>query len=262
MSNTITVACIKWGAKYGDSYVRNLERAIETHLAYPFEFVCFTERPVSAVHCRPLPTDWPGWWAKLGLFKPGLFHGPTLYLDLDVVVLGDLGAYLREAATDRAKLWALDDFSYSLRAPKDWMDEDTRRLLGGIGTCNSSVMCWRGDVAAPAYERFREHSHEIMHRLHGDQNHLTQTLWPERLALFSKRSACSYKYDVRDGGEPFGAVCVFHGEPKCTDLPDSEPLRRLWEGRSPSIAMSRSPGSASAQSISGKASDAPASTAS
>jgi hypothetical protein len=35
--------------------------------------------------------DAPGWWSKLGMFAPGMLpERPTLYLDLDNVVCGDL----------------------------------------------------------------------------------------------------------------------------------------------------------------------------
>lgn len=218
----IRVACLKWGDKYGSEYVTRLQSMVARHLPVAHEFVCYTENPVEGVTCLALPSDLPGWWAKLGLFRPGLITGPCLYLDLDVVIRDDLSCFLRP---DDGKVWALDDFSYSLRTPKQFMDADTRRLLGGAGTCNSSVMFWHGDAGTKAWESFTP---EVMTRLHGDQNHITHVMYPHALELYPPGLACSYKYHVLRG-QDFGSVVVFHGNPKVPDLPRRDPLRVLWE---------------------------------
>jgi hypothetical protein len=216
---------VRWGDKYGDEYVLRLRAMVDKHLAEPHVFVCFTERPIAGIYCRALPSALPAWWAKLGLFRPGLIDGTKLYLDLDVVATGPLDVFVRRKVSDMGKLWALDDFSYSLRTPKPFIDDYTRGLLGGAGTCNSSVMCWNGDVPAQAWHSFTP---EVMERLHGDQNHLTQVLYPDRLALYPPGLACSYKYHVLNG-QRFGSLTVFHGTPKCHELERSEPLRQMWE---------------------------------
>jgi hypothetical protein len=216
------VLCVKWGTRYSNDYVTRLRNMVAKHLPCAHEFVCFTDAPVEGVTCRSLPSELPGWWAKIGLLRPGLSPGPNLYLDLDVVGRSDLSGFLRP---DDGKVWALDDFGYSLRMPKPYMDEPTRRLLGGVGTCNSSVMFWHGDAGRKAWDDFTP---EVMTRLHGDQNHITQALWPHTLALYPPGLASSYKYHwMRD--EQFGSVVVFHGSPKPPDLPKANPLRVLWE---------------------------------
>lgn len=45
---------------------------------------------LEGVQTHPLVEQWPGWWAKLELFRPGLFQGPVLYLDLDTLPVADL----------------------------------------------------------------------------------------------------------------------------------------------------------------------------
>lgn len=218
----IQVVCLKYGDKYGPEYVTRLKSMVGRYLPCDHEFVCFTEMPVEGVTCRPLPSTLPGWWAKVALFQPGLFIGEVLYLDLDVVLTGDLSVFRRP---DDGKVWALDDFSYSLRTPKQFMDEYARRLLGGVGTCNSSVMCWHGDAGRAAWDNFDP---EVMDRLHGDQNWLTQALYPHAMALYEPGLACSYKYHVING-QRFGSAVVFHGNPKAPDLERSNPLRKMWE---------------------------------
>jgi hypothetical protein len=212
----LTVACVKWGDKYGHEYVTKLRNACARNLLRP-EFVCFTDDPVPGVDCRELPSDLPSWWSKIGLFKPGTFAGNVLYLDLDVVITGRLDGLVSLLTQDRGRLWALDDFSYSLVTPKRTMAADTRRLLGGDGTINSSVMMWHGDACREVWDRFDP---SVMDVLHGDQNYITQCLWP-RINLIPKTWASSYKY----GGD--GVIRVFHGEPKPPQVAD-EWVRLCW----------------------------------
>jgi hypothetical protein len=216
------VVCVKYGDKYGKEYVTRLRNMVARHLPCAHEFVCYTEKPVEGVTCQPLPSGLPSWWSKLGLFQAGLTTGPNLYFDLDVILRGDLSEFIRP---DDAKVWALDDFSYSLRNPRKYMDEATRRLLGGVGTCNSSVMFWHGDAGRKAWDDFRP---SVMNELHGDQNWITRSLWPHTLALYPPGLVCSYKYHVMQD-DIFGSAVVFHGQPKPPDLPRSNPLRVLWE---------------------------------
>jgi hypothetical protein len=216
------VVCLKQGSKYGAEWVQRLRNMVAKHLPCAHEFVCYTETPVEGITCEPLPSGLPGWWAKVGLFQSGLAIGETLYLDLDVVVTGDLSIFRRP---DDGKVWALDDFSYSLRNPRQGLDTASVRLLGGAGTCNSSVMSWHGDAGRKVWDTFTP---EVMDRLHGDQNHITQALWPHTLALYPAGLACSYKYHVlRD--DAHGSVTVFHGSPKAPDLSPRNPLRKMWE---------------------------------
>jgi hypothetical protein len=216
------VVCVKYGDKYGKEYVTRLRNMVARHLPCAHEFVCYTEKPVEGVTCEPLPSELPGWWAKVGLLRPGLGTGPHMYLDLDVVGRANLSEFIRP---DDGKVWALDDFSYSLRAPRSHIDEATRRLLGGVGTCNSSVMFWHGDAGRKAWDEFTP---TVMNELHGDQNWITRALWPHTLALYPPGLASSYKYHwMRD--DQFGAVVVFHGDPKPPALSPSNPLRKLWE---------------------------------
>jgi hypothetical protein len=216
------VLCVKWGSKYGAEWVTRLRSMVARHLSCAHEFVCFTDAPVEGVTCKPLPSGLPTWWSKLGLFQAGLTTGPNLYLDLDVIIRGDLSDFIR---LDDGQVWALDDFSYSLRTPKPYMDESTRRMLGGAGTCNSSVMFWYGDAGRKVWDDFRP---EVMGELHGDQNWITRALYPHTLALYPPGLASSFKYHWRRD-EQFGSVVVFHGSPKPPDLPRNHALRMLWE---------------------------------
>lgn len=99
-----TVACMKWGTRYGPEYVNRLHAAVERHLTGPKRFVCFTDDPsglVEGVDALPLPEiDLPErvrWlpWRKISLWRSQLadLSGDVLFLDIDVVILGLLDEF-------------------------------------------------------------------------------------------------------------------------------------------------------------------------
>jgi hypothetical protein len=147
---------------------------------------------------------------KVQLFKPGLFTGDTLYLDLDIIIEGDLHRMVK--LLDHGDFWALDDFAWPLShsAEIDAIMRDhphgaeLRTLIGGPGTCNSSVMLWRDEAGRDIWEQY---SLARISGLAGDQNWITQCMG-DRLHLIPPGWARSYRY----GGK--GPITVFHGSPK------------------------------------------------
>lgn len=95
------IICIKWGTKFGPEYVNRLRGMIARNITPPFRLVCFTDdraglHPDIAV--RPLPdfdytapTNTLGKWPKSRLWGDlGDITGTVLFLDLDVVIVGNL----------------------------------------------------------------------------------------------------------------------------------------------------------------------------
>lgn len=215
---TLTVVCINW-CNYlgrGQEYVEKLERAVARNLTIPHRFVCLTE--------KDLGTDLKGWWVKMKLGTPGLFSGPVMYLDLDVVVTQNIDVLPKIAASDRTKVWMRDDFGYSIVRPRVGIGTDTARLLGGPGCCNSSVMLWHGD--APWWDKWQSGKDAYMAEMHGDQNVITQILWPDRIGLLPNTEIGSYKYNVCNGDKPY-PLTVFHGTPKPHDI-GAKWARECW----------------------------------
>jgi len=66
--------------------VRKLRDATARHLE-GHRFYCFSDVDVPCERIA-LEHDWPGWWAKIELFRA--IKRPTLYLDLDTLVTGPL----------------------------------------------------------------------------------------------------------------------------------------------------------------------------
>ncbi len=99
---------ILWGDKYGADTVNRLVRAVERHAASHPRFVLLTDRNRPEVDervlMRTIPLEWlapemvkGGCQAKLCMFESGLVPGdlPAIYLDLDTVVMGDIGKGVR-----------------------------------------------------------------------------------------------------------------------------------------------------------------------
>ena len=94
----LTVACVlksgKWAlSKMGEggytyAHVERLQQVVAKHLTAPYRFVCLSD--VAGAFTIPLLHTWPGWWSKIELFRPGLFDGPVLYIDLDSDIVGNI----------------------------------------------------------------------------------------------------------------------------------------------------------------------------
>jgi hypothetical protein len=95
---------MKWGDKFPAEYVNRLYGMVSRNLSIPFKFVCFTEnnegiRGEVEIQDLPeldLPPDAPErGWRKLTVLKKdfGNLKGKTLFLDLDVVIVGKIDKF-------------------------------------------------------------------------------------------------------------------------------------------------------------------------
>lgn len=207
----LTVACVlKSGGIYNAEWVRKLRDGVARNLTLPHWFVCLSDADVPVHHCEriQLTNNWPGWWSKIELFRPGLFDGPVLYFDLDTVIVGSLDA--------------IAEYPHSFTmAHEFWRPH----LL-----C-STAMAWEGDYSflyddfAAAPVGLAHHYDVELPRLEGrigDQafieDRMTNMVETFR-DLFGERSIASYKVHECQMAPPTDAAVVsFHGRPKCDDL--------------------------------------------
>jgi len=205
----LSVYSVLIGDKYSSSYVYRLRQMVDKNLRSRHEVFCITDRELTGVNTiEPIKhgdTPLPGWWQKLALFKPGLATGRSLFLDLDVVIVGELDGVV--SAFGHAEL----------AAPRDWSQ----------GTLASPFMLWRGGTGHEIWERFTP---EVMVRHHGDQNFIDEVMakkWTE----IPPPTICSYKWHCRgQGGPPPGArVVCFHGKPDPHEVEPQEPwITEAW----------------------------------
>lgn len=207
----ITVACVyRTGGIYSLDWVAALKRGLDEHLS-DFRFAVLTDDPaVPAAWRVPLIHSWPGWWSKLELFRPGLFEGRVLYMDLDTLPVGDLTAI----ASYRGPLAMLSDF-YRPDRPE------------------SGVMAWSGDECADLYATACRDIPDFSGR---DGRWLAARTDPVRLQARFPEQLVSYKVHARDR-MPKGArlVCA-HGRPKF-DHPDCRWAHDLWTDRLRPLAV-------------------------
>ena len=174
---------------------RNLEAG------FPGTFECFTDDPsgISAhINCRPIPSYFTGWWAKLWLFKDGHFSNDDriLYFDLDTVIMGPLDDLVRY----NGAFSTLRDFF------KPYDD------------VQSAVMAWPANTQSAILEKW-----EAIGRpdLSGGDQELIQLSLEERgikpdfLQDIFPGLFVSYKSGSFKRAPPRGcSVVCFHGQPK------------------------------------------------
>lgn len=116
---------------YDKDWVNKLYRGIKRNYNKPFNFFCLSNIETD-VETIPLIHDWKGWWSKIELFRPDLFQGPVLYMDLDIVVLS-----------------SFENLVNSLKKEKFYMLEGQSEK----NAPNTSMMFWNGDYSF-LYENF------------------------------------------------------------------------------------------------------------
>ncbi len=179
----ITVACVYWKGKfrgreriYTTEWVERLRSMVARHLPMEHHFVCLSNVEVPCDRI-PFVNNWVGWWNKIELFRPGLFEGRTLYLDLDLVILKDLTPIVEFPS----KFALMDNSPYRSYTNKEG------KLV--VDRYNSSVMVFDPDVGDRLYEDFNE---ACMSYWRGDQDYISTRL--PGLDVFPKSWISKVKY--------------------------------------------------------------------
>jgi hypothetical protein len=85
-----SVVCVlRSGGIYDASWVEKLQRGVARHLSRPHRFYCLSDVDVPCERV-PMLHNWPTWYSKLELMRPGVITGDTLYIDLDTAITGSL----------------------------------------------------------------------------------------------------------------------------------------------------------------------------
>lgn len=205
----LTVVCVKSGpGAYTHAWVNRLQRMVRQNLTPPYRFVCLTD-DAGGLTCttKKLPEKGLGWYAKLCMFRPNLFSGLVLYLDLDSLIVGNLD-FVRKFKGDFAIL-------------RDFYRED------GYG---SGVMLWNKEYPHVWNNWLKA---ECPPHPLGDQGWMEEQL-PNAIRLQDEFPGKFVSYKVhcqeRDAIPDGAAVVSFHGEPKNADFPPEHWVSRIWRG--------------------------------
>jgi hypothetical protein len=187
------ILCVlRSGGEYGPEHVKRLQAQLAA--VGELDFACLSDVLIGGVATIPLRWDWPGWWAKMELFRPDL-RGDFLFLDLDMSIVGSLDSFRQ------INVLALMRDVYrpgGLQSAIMLLPERDRGLI------------WQEWIRSPQQWRAR-------YRRGGDQAFL-ERFWlrkAQRLQDLAPGEIVSYKADVDGKGLPQSArVICFHGKPR------------------------------------------------
>ena len=183
MATIVTV--LRSGGEYKPEHVKRLAAMVPG-------LICLSDVRIAGIECRPLMTNWPGWWSKMEAFGPSI-EGDMLLMDLDTTVLR-----VPELPTVTT---VLDDFY--------------RPALMGSGfmyvTEADRDLCWQEFIKNPKGHMARCTTREAW----GDQGFL--------MPFIGKRARWganvrSYKVHCRNGIPKGTDVICFHGKPRPWDI--------------------------------------------
>ena len=209
----VNVICMKWGVKYDAANVNRMRAMVRRHLSLPHRFVLFTDDGTGVgndIEVIPLPkVNVPAGpercWRKLGVFSPQdtTLRGPTLFLDLDLVILDSIDCFFAHPG--------------EFIIIRDWLRDGKGRSVG-----NSSVFRFDAEKHLAMLEAFNADPAGIAAQHRCDQDWMTHfvgepTYWPEAWCCSFKRH-CLQPFPknlfVPPQCPPEAKVLVFHGDPK------------------------------------------------
>ena len=175
---------MKWGSRYGPSFVNRLFKSIKRHTSRKTRLICFTDDSTDIdiqIQCKKLPpinlpeqiTNTP--WRKISIWQYPLLDltGDILFLDLDLVITGNLDRFF--------------DYKPGLYCViENWTQK-------GLGIGNTS--CFRFPVGkySNIYSKFERDPKKIWKDFHIEQSYLSyeikeQVFWPEQWCVSFKHN--------------------------------------------------------------------------
>jgi len=236
MERPLTVLCV-WQTKpttvytpkdYPAEYVKRLARDVAKNLHMPYLFVCLAdERPPAA--CLPLRHKWPGWWAKMEIYR---LNGPCLYFDLDTVIVGDITPLARSVMESDTDISLLRGFF------------ENEAQTGIAGWNGNIIDIYKSFLSASLQGSWRPESTLSPSflseggRFRGDadwlRRHLTDFDFTYSYIQDHTPGVTSYKWLRRKGGGMVGPlpddvrVVCFHGNPRPHEVAHLEPWMKGW----------------------------------
>jgi hypothetical protein len=183
---------------------------MKKHVGRPFDFFVLTNHMTSHLPGTKIELihseDWEGWWAKMELFRPGIFpKRRTFYQDLDSFIVRDLSP-LFEYTGD------LVMFNFPDIDKKKFVTKNRER---SVPLYRNSTMLFNPWKFAWVYEKFLKDDDYYLSHYRGDQDIITEWLpnqptfitgWLSKLGDMERYNAHKIKPPPR--------VIIITGQPK------------------------------------------------
>ena len=216
-------ACVCYGKKYSVEYVQKLYNMVQRNTTLEHNFFIFTdniEMEIDGhVNIRTFPETLNGWWNKMQLFRPDTLDGDTLYMDLDVVITGNIDCFFNYEP--EADFIGMNDFN-----------PDTKIF-------NSSVFKFKPEaMKSKLWQPFTDDRTKWL-RYSGDQNVISDLIighpgtksfpdsWTQSYKWYNRKGRRYHKgkWTFEHNGESL--VTVFHGEPN-PHQSDMDWVKKAW----------------------------------
>ena len=208
------ISVLRSGGDFDAGWVEKLQAGVHRNLTIPHRFVCLSDTDVPWERI-PIDVDWPGWWPKILLFKPGIVIGPTVFFDLDTVITGNIDGLARIPC----------DFSVL----RNFFQEE---MIGG------GMFWFRNEDCVPhqIYHKFAKMpdaymAHHIRERVGtyvGDQGFIFDVLGADIDKIQDHFDGIrGYKYHCRKGLPEGTKIVCFAGKPRPNEV-DTEWMRTHW----------------------------------
>jgi hypothetical protein len=198
--NVATVVCVyRSGGDYSPEYVDKLKDGVLSNTSLNPDIVCLTDQPdelveqISGVEFVGLQRDYPGWWAKLEMFR--LVNQKCLYIDLDTIINDNIDDFLTH--------------DYYITMLKDFNDRVDRPASGLVG--------WNGNfrhiLDEFSTDKIRAYTPGVGKL--GDQAWIADTLGfrPEYFQTHFPYRVVSRKWASEEQKRKASIVC-YHGKPR------------------------------------------------
>lgn len=186
------ILLVRQGDKYGPEYAQILKRmARETS---NLDTLILGDGEDADI---PLAYGWPGWWAKMEIYRPDLPR-PFIYLDLDSVITGDI--------------------SNLLLLKGRWISHEWHPNVKGCGKYQSSCVVIE-ENPTDIWEAFNENPTMWMTQYYGDQKFIERFTWN----IFDIVGS----YEFHDREFPRHPITTFHGKPKPHQIQDGW-VNEIW----------------------------------
>ncbi len=238
LARTPVIACLKWGTGYPAIYTNMLYRAISDTISVPFTFVCITDDPTGlddGIETRPLPPFalerhlWThGIWPKFAICAKDMFtpETPILYLDVDVLVTGDLAPLIAHVTTNRG-----------LQVPQGWHNTHERwfpRLFPAERITHGAVIGLIGGEQDHLYDMVKDRGADLIEEYGNDQvvfhNHGAKRQYLPNGWVLSFKKSLAWHFPtslfLQPSRPPADCMIVsFHGTPNPQDM-TQRPFKR------------------------------------